>query len=165
MANLRTKILHFGGLYSSVVSNLRGGILMSVGSLPESLSQGLLVGILLVGRLRARPPPQRSSGDGASGVGDLLPRASRLQKKTLTRGWAKNFEHAKSYRGERLYGLLHETEYNLGAESPAKVWLAKIRGEDRLRLRSPKDVRWRDRPRGNLLYLDPLRPYIHTTLV
>ena len=51
MANLRTKILDFRGVDSSIFLNLRGPILMSIGSFPESLSQAILAGIILVGRL------------------------------------------------------------------------------------------------------------------
>ena len=36
-ANLRTKILDFRGFDSSIILRLRGGILMSIGSFPESL--------------------------------------------------------------------------------------------------------------------------------
>ena len=50
-AALRTQILDFGGLDSSRVLILRGGILMSKGNSKEMLSQGILVGIILVGRL------------------------------------------------------------------------------------------------------------------
>ena len=50
-ANLRTKILDFRGFGSSVVLSLRGGVLMSIGNFPESLSQQILVAMLLVGRL------------------------------------------------------------------------------------------------------------------
>ena len=39
------------GLDSSIILILRGGILMSIGDFPESLSQSILVGIMLVGRL------------------------------------------------------------------------------------------------------------------
>ena len=49
--NLRTKILDFRGFDSSIISMLRGGILMPTGNFPESLSQAILVGIILVGRL------------------------------------------------------------------------------------------------------------------
>ena len=50
-ANLRTKILDFRGFDSSRILILRGGILMSIGNFPEILSQRILVGIILVGRL------------------------------------------------------------------------------------------------------------------
>ena len=50
-ASLRTKIMDFGGFDTSRILSVRGGILMSKGNFPESLSQGILVGILLVGRL------------------------------------------------------------------------------------------------------------------
>ena len=49
--NLRTKILDFRGFYTSIILSLRRGILMSIGKFPESLSQQILVGIILVGRL------------------------------------------------------------------------------------------------------------------
>ena len=51
MANLRTKILDLRGLDSSIIIILRGGILVSMGDLPESLSQAISAGIILVGRL------------------------------------------------------------------------------------------------------------------
>ena len=59
-ANLRTKILDFRGFDSSIILILRGGILMSMGNSPEIMSQQILVGIILVGRLavsqdQARP--------------------------------------------------------------------------------------------------------------
>ena len=50
-ANLRTKILDFGGFDSSIILISRGGILMSIGDFPESLSQRILAGRFLVGRL------------------------------------------------------------------------------------------------------------------
>ena len=52
--NLPTNIVDFRGFDSSIVLIQRGGILMSIGNLPESLSQAMLVGIMLVGRLGAR---------------------------------------------------------------------------------------------------------------
>ena len=63
-ANLHTKILDFRGFDSSIISSLRGGILMSVGDFLEVLSQGILAGVILVGRLGAvgtgAPPPPAS---------------------------------------------------------------------------------------------------------
>ena len=50
-ANLRAKILDFGGFDSSRIFSLRGGILMSIGNSPEVSSQRILVGMILVGRL------------------------------------------------------------------------------------------------------------------
>ena len=50
-ANLRTKLLEFRGFDSSIILILRGGIPMPIGNVPESLSQAILVGIILVGRL------------------------------------------------------------------------------------------------------------------
>ena len=52
-ANLRTSttILDFRGFDSSEILILRSGILAPIGDFPESLSQAILVGIVLVGRL------------------------------------------------------------------------------------------------------------------
>ena len=50
-ANLRTKILDLRGFDSSTFLNLGGGIPRPTGNFPESLSQQILVGIILVGRL------------------------------------------------------------------------------------------------------------------
>ena len=47
--NLPTNIADFRGFNSSMILMLRGGILMSIGNSPESLSQAMLVGIMLVG--------------------------------------------------------------------------------------------------------------------
>ena len=45
-----TKILDFRGFDSSIISISRGGILLSIGDLPESFGQAILVGIIFVGR-------------------------------------------------------------------------------------------------------------------
>ena len=50
-ANLRTEILDFRGFDSSRILILSGGILMSIGISLGISSQGILVGIILVGRL------------------------------------------------------------------------------------------------------------------
>ena len=50
-ANLHTKILDFRGFDSNIILVLRGGILMSIGTIAEVLSQAILVGIISVGRL------------------------------------------------------------------------------------------------------------------
>ena len=49
--NLPTNIVDFKGFDSSIILIQRGGILMSIGKLPESLSQAMLAGIILVGGL------------------------------------------------------------------------------------------------------------------
>ena len=49
--HLRTNILDFRGFDSSMISILRGGIPRTMGDFPESLSQAILVRIMLVGRL------------------------------------------------------------------------------------------------------------------
>ena len=50
-ANLCTNIMDFGGFDSSTILILSGGILRPIGDFPENLSQTILVGIMLVGRL------------------------------------------------------------------------------------------------------------------
>ena len=70
-ANLRTKILDVRGSDSSRILSVRGGILMSIGNLPESLSQAILAGIILVGRL----------GVG-QGAWDKVSRATRIRGET-----------------------------------------------------------------------------------
>ena len=54
--NLRTNIMDFRGFDSSIILILRGGILMSIEDFPKSLSQTILVGIMLVGRLGVHGP-------------------------------------------------------------------------------------------------------------
>ena len=58
-ANLRIRILDFRGIGSSRILILRGGILMSIGNVPEMLSQQILVGTILVyGRLAVLHSPR-----------------------------------------------------------------------------------------------------------
>ena len=63
-ANLCTKILDFRGFDSSRILILRGGILMSIGQFPESSSQTILAGIILVWRLGASGCPLSASPGG-----------------------------------------------------------------------------------------------------
>ena len=51
-ANLRTQTMDFTGFDSSIILFLRGGIPSPIGKFPECLGQAILVGIILVGRLR-----------------------------------------------------------------------------------------------------------------
>ena len=46
-----TNIVDFRGFDSSTILIVRGGILVSIGDFPESLSQAVLVGTMLVGGL------------------------------------------------------------------------------------------------------------------
>ena len=63
-ASLRTKILDFRGFDSSGILISRGEILLSTGNIPERLSQQILVGIILIGRLGVAPsiPTDRRGG-------------------------------------------------------------------------------------------------------
>ena len=67
--NLPTNIVDIRGFDSSMMLNLRGGILMSVGDFPESLSQAMLVGCNVsreigcktpAGPTATSPPPTRA---------------------------------------------------------------------------------------------------------
>ena len=51
MADLRTNMMDFRGFDSSKILIIRVGILMPTGNFPEDLSQAILVGIMLVGRM------------------------------------------------------------------------------------------------------------------
>ena len=50
-ANPPTNIVDFSGFDSSIILIVRGGIPRTIGDLLESLSQAMLVGTILVGRL------------------------------------------------------------------------------------------------------------------
>ena len=50
-ANLRSKILDFGGSDSSIILKVEGGIPRPTENFPESLSHQIFVGRFLVGRL------------------------------------------------------------------------------------------------------------------
>ena len=49
--NLPTNIVDFRGFDSSIILNLRGGIRRPIGIFPEILSQAMLAGRILVGKL------------------------------------------------------------------------------------------------------------------
>ena len=66
-ANLRTNIMDFRGFDSSTIFSLRDGILMSIGDFPESLSQAILVGIMLVRRLGVGRLPRADTRTHAGG--------------------------------------------------------------------------------------------------
>ena len=52
--HLSTNIVDFRGFDSSIISIYRGGIPRPIGDFLESLTQAMLVGVMLVGRLDAR---------------------------------------------------------------------------------------------------------------
>ena len=68
-ANLRTEILDFRGFDSSRILISRGGIVMSVETLQEMLSQRIVVGTILVGRLCARPIRKLGGGEESLAAG------------------------------------------------------------------------------------------------
>ena len=62
-ANLPTNIVGFRGLDSSIILSLRGGSPRPIGYLPESLSQAISAGIILVGRLGVKQTPRSVARD------------------------------------------------------------------------------------------------------
>ena len=50
MPNLPANIVGLRGFDSSIILNSRSGILRPMGNFPESLSQAMLVGVMLAGR-------------------------------------------------------------------------------------------------------------------
>ena len=72
-ANVRTNIVGFRGFDSSMILILRGGIPMSIGDFPESLSRAILVGTMLVGRLGVTQLLQESKRPGGWRARDLSP--------------------------------------------------------------------------------------------
>ena len=65
-ANLRTEILDLRGFDSSGILISRGGILMYKGNFPESLSQQILAGIILAGRLGVQASLRRTCASTSS---------------------------------------------------------------------------------------------------
>ena len=51
MANIPTNIMDFRGFDTNTIFISRGGIVRPIGNFPEGLSQAILVGTMLVGRL------------------------------------------------------------------------------------------------------------------
>ena len=69
MPNLPTNIVDFRGFYSSTILNLRGGIPRPIGDFPESLTQAMSVGIMLVGRLGVQQHIIQRNGGATEPVG------------------------------------------------------------------------------------------------
>ena len=94
-ANPRTKIMDFRGFDSIIILILRGGILMSIGDFPESLSQSILVGIILVGRSGvAWAPKRKTEFSKRRGIGGYNGETeSGIRKTTSTMPKRKNGKH------------------------------------------------------------------------
>ena len=65
-ANLPTNIADFRGFDSSIILLLMGGILRPIGNFPESLSQAMLVGTMLVGRSGVAPPTRPANNNNTN---------------------------------------------------------------------------------------------------
>ena len=100
-AYLRTKILDFGGFDSSRILILRGGILMSMWNFPESLSQGILVGIILVGRL---------------GVRNFSVQNRRLEPQNPKVSNSSSFERLLSFKAPGCWLTFHVEGLEIGCE-------------------------------------------------
>ena len=91
-ANLRTEILELRRFDSSRILILRGGILMSIGDFPESLSQAILVGIMLLGRFVVKSP-RRRRGKGAPTRSDFGRERHSRPSKILKGSWVSPATH------------------------------------------------------------------------
>ena len=107
-ANLRTKILYFRGFDSNIISISRGGILRSVGTFLEDLSQQIIAGTVLVGRSGVPDPVQAQNlgipvvslvGYTNTGKSSLLNRPARTPRRMLD---AKSREHIISIHDASL---------------------------------------------------------------
>ena len=81
---LPTNIVDFGGVDSSVILILRGGIPRPIGDFPESLTQAMLVGVMLVGGLGVLVATRKVSGprprgDMHPGPGGVLENMGHLE--------------------------------------------------------------------------------------
>ena len=75
--NLHTNIVDFTGLDSSIILISRGGIPRPIGNFPQSLSQAMLVGTMLVGRLSV--PRMLRAAESTRGIklrGDAIDQCS-----------------------------------------------------------------------------------------
>ena len=66
--NFSTNIMDFRGFDSSTNLFRRGGILMPIGNFPESLSQAILVGIMLAGRFGVESTATLRSDQACAGM-------------------------------------------------------------------------------------------------
>ena len=73
----------FRGFDSSGILILRGGIPSPIGNFPESLSQAILVGVILVGRLGVRAARGRVSGASPFFAGDV---GAFVERRTASQG-------------------------------------------------------------------------------
>ena len=83
--NLRTQIMDFRGFDSSIILILRGGILMSIGNFPESLSQAILAGQILsreADHTLRRPSLPEDRGRGAQPARPRVVRLSALGQRS-----------------------------------------------------------------------------------
>ena len=69
--NLPTNIVDFRGFDSSIILILMGGILRPIEDFPETLSQALLVGIMLVGRLGVTHCFSKAANNAANSISSV----------------------------------------------------------------------------------------------
>ena len=107
-ANLRTNIMEFRGFDSNIILSLRGGIPRPTWNFPESLTQAILVGEMLVGRL------------GVSALGAKPPhlRLSRVDRLLFSNSASSNTTSLNSRHLWRCMPLL----YVLSARATLDAW-------------------------------------------
>ena len=102
-ANPPTNIADYRGFDSSVILILRGGIPRPIGDFPESLSQAMLVGIMLVGRLGVSKPEKGRSGSPSATAWTSPSRRGRCRQPASqpfgARSFSSNCIHLLSVSG------------------------------------------------------------------
>ena len=105
--NLRTKILDLRWFDSSRILILRGGILMSIGNFPESLSQAILVGRFLVGRLGV------AGAECKTPARPLVAHGRGRQKGPGRAAFCRSYKYIVSYHSILHYMLYYIITYHI----------------------------------------------------
>ena len=142
-ANLRTKILHFRGFDSSAILGLWCGIFMSIGNVPDTSSQPVLLWIILVGNLSreiGRTRWQRFWRRSAPGAAERAS-AGHGPSKPFTTAWtsARTFHEKVMMRRTCLSSLCLPKVIRKRLESHIKVsYVRSINNVHRIMTRRPR---------------------------
>ena len=138
-ADLRTEILGFRGFHSSIIFRLRGGILMYIGIFPGSLSQAILAGRFLVGRLGV----QCSNRAPTSAISTRGSKHKRLSGHGQARLQVSNSKHASfgKFPVQNTRGFRSQFDGRSPHPLPFSFWHDQLRFECaywRLRYTKPR---------------------------